>query len=80
MNKSESASLNSGVMTEEVEVPNEYRLVCADCGADGGTYSSIVPHDEPSHCPWCGHEVDGNVTATVAGDSEATGLSDGGNL
>jgi hypothetical protein len=62
------------------EVPNEYRVVCSNCGADGGTYSLSVPHDAPDYCPWCGHAVDGDVTTTVAGSEETTGLSDGGNL
>lgn len=62
------------------EVPDEYRVVCSECGADGGTYSFSVPHDAPEFCPWCGHAVDGDTTATVAGDSEATGLTEGSNL
>jgi hypothetical protein len=64
----------------ENSVPNEYRIVCSECGADGGTYSFTVPHDEPSYCPWCGHAFDGDVTSVVPGDEETTGLSDGGNL
>lgn len=80
---SESAPTANGSCCHDrncTDVPNEYRLVCSDCGADGGTYSLSVPHGEPSFCPWCGHAVDGDVTAVVAGDSEATGLSDGGSL
>jgi hypothetical protein len=66
----------------ENSVPNESRVVCSECGGDGGSYSVTVPHDDPSYCPWCGHPVDGDLTGVVPGDEETTGLSvsEGGNL
>jgi regulator of replication initiation timing len=64
--------------TTDMEIPKEYRVVCADCGADGGTYSFTVSNGEPSYCPWCGHAVDGDVTSVVSAERETTALSHGG--
>jgi hypothetical protein len=66
---------NNGPGRDATSIPKEFRVVCSDCGADGGTYSFTVLQGEPSYCPWCGHTVDGDVTSVVSAETETTALS-----
>ena len=59
----------------EDDVPNEYRVTCRECGADGGTYDFLVNHDGPNYCPWCGAEVDGDDVRAIEAAEEPTALT-----
>lgn len=58
------------VVNDLIDVPNEFRVTCGECGADGGTYDFTVNHGEPAFCPWCGEEID-----AIPSDDEPTALS-----
>lgn len=58
----------------EDDVPNEYRIDCAECGADGGTYDFRADFT-PAYCPWCGAEADASDVRIIEAAGEPTALT-----